>query len=60
MARQKGARVVVSEINPFRINMLRGLGLDADSTCGSAFLSQVEREVTTYTKLARDLDLKAE
>ncbi|APW39654.1 twin-arginine translocation pathway signal [Rhodoferax koreense] len=39
---------------------LRGLGLDADTTCGSAFSAQVEREVATYTKLARDLDLKAE
>ncbi len=39
---------------------LRGLGLDADATCGGVFLSQIEREVTTYTKLARDLDLKAE
>lgn len=39
---------------------LRGLGLDADSTCGAAFAAQVEREVTTYTQIARDLDLKAE
>ena len=39
---------------------LRGLGLDADSTCGKAFTAQVEREVATYTQIARDLDLKAE
>ncbi len=39
---------------------LRGLGLDADSTCGSAFATQVEREVATYTQIAKDLDLKAE
>ncbi|AVS64082.1 twin-arginine translocation pathway signal [Paracidovorax avenae] len=39
---------------------LRGLGLDADSTCGTAFAAQVEREVATYTQIARDLDLKAE
>ena len=39
---------------------LRGLGLEADSTCGPAFAQQVEREVTTYTQIARDLDLKAE
>jgi tripartite-type tricarboxylate transporter receptor subunit TctC len=39
---------------------LRGLGLDADATCGDGFLTQVEREVATYSKLARDLDLKLE
>ena len=39
---------------------LRGLGLDADSTCGKAFATQVEREVATYTQIAKDLDLKAE
>lgn len=39
---------------------LRGLGMDADSTCGQAFAAQVEREVTTYTQIARDLSLKAD
>lgn len=39
---------------------LHGLGLEADSTCGPAFAQQVEREVATYTQIARDLDLKAE
>ncbi len=39
---------------------LRGLGLDADSTCGQPFAAQVEREVATYTQIARDLDLKVE
>ncbi len=39
---------------------LRGLGLDADSTCGKAFATQVEREVATYTQIARDLNLKAD
>ena len=39
---------------------LRGLGLDADSTCGLAFAQQVEREVATYMQIARDLNLKAE
>ncbi|UCU97541.1 Bug family tripartite tricarboxylate transporter substrate binding protein [Acidovorax radicis] len=39
---------------------LRGLGLDAESTCGAAFATQVAREVATYTQIARDLNLKAE
>lgn len=42
------------------VEKLRGLGLDADSTCGKAFATQVEREVATYTQIAKDLDLKAE
>ena len=41
------------------VEKLRGMGLDADSTCGKAFATQVEREVATYTQIARDLDLKA-
>ena len=46
--------------NAAAVEKLRGLGLDAESTCGSTFVAQVEREVSTYTRLARDLDLKAE
>ncbi len=42
------------------VEKLRGLGLDADATCGKAFATQVEREVATYTQIAKDLDLKAE
>ncbi|WP_029414232.1 Bug family tripartite tricarboxylate transporter substrate binding protein [Acidovorax radicis] len=42
------------------VDKLRGLGLDADSSCGTAFAAQVEREVATYTQIAKDLDLKAE
>ncbi|MDH0380758.1 Bug family tripartite tricarboxylate transporter substrate binding protein [Comamonas aquatica] len=42
------------------VEKLRGLGLEADATCGSAFASQVEREVATYTQIARALDLKAD
>jgi len=41
------------------VEKLRGMGLDADSTCGKAFATQVEREVATYTQIAKDLDLKA-
>ncbi|WP_159911430.1 tripartite tricarboxylate transporter substrate binding protein [Pantoea sp. 18069] len=37
---------------------LRKLGLDAASTCGTAFAAQVEREVTTYTQIAKDLNLQ--
>jgi tripartite-type tricarboxylate transporter receptor subunit TctC len=46
--------------SPAAADKLRGLGLDADTTCGSAFASQVSREVVTYTQIARDLDLKAD
>ena len=42
------------------IEKLQGLGLDAESNCGAPFAAQVERDVATYSKLARDLDLKAE
>ncbi|MFY3384813.1 Bug family tripartite tricarboxylate transporter substrate binding protein [Paracidovorax sp. MALMAid1276] len=46
--------------SPAAAEKLRGLGLDADSTCGTAFAAQVEREVATYTQIAKDLDLKVE
>ncbi|VTU46498.1 Argininosuccinate lyase (plasmid) [Variovorax sp. SRS16] len=39
---------------------LRKLGLDAESVCGSAFGARMQREVTTYTRIARELDLKAD
>ncbi|WP_372588271.1 tripartite tricarboxylate transporter substrate binding protein [Acidovorax sp. BLS4] len=39
---------------------LRGLGLDAESTCGAAFVARVGREVATYTQIALDLNLKAD
>ena len=42
------------------VEKLWGLGLEADATCGTAFASQVEREVATYTQIARALDLKAD
>ncbi|WP_422842955.1 Bug family tripartite tricarboxylate transporter substrate binding protein [Acidovorax sp. M2(2025)] len=42
------------------VEKLRGLGLDADSTCGTAFAAQVEREVATYSQIAKDLNLKVE
>jgi len=37
---------------------LHGLGLDAASTCGTTFATQVSREVTTYTQIAKDLNLQ--
>lgn len=37
---------------------LRNLGLDTASTCGAAFATQIGREITTYTQIARDLNLQ--
>ena len=42
------------------IDRLRGLGLDTESVCGNAFASRVAREVTTYSQMAKALDLKAD
>ncbi|EER62273.1 conserved hypothetical protein [Acidovorax delafieldii 2AN] len=39
---------------------LRGLGMDAESVCGNAFAIRVAREVTTYSQIAKALDLKAD
>ena len=39
---------------------LRGLGLEAASLCGAPFAEQVRREAVTYTRIARELDLKAD
>lgn len=39
---------------------LRGLGLEAAPLCGAPFAEQVRREVATYTRIARELDLKAD
>ena len=37
---------------------LRGLGLDAQSVCGPAFNTQLQREVQGYSQIAKDLNLK--
>ena len=37
---------------------LRNLGLDTAATCGTAFATQVGREVTTYAQIAKDLNLQ--
>jgi len=39
---------------------LRGLGLEAASLCGAPFAEQVRREAATYTRIARELDLKVD
>ncbi|GAB2482906.1 tripartite tricarboxylate transporter substrate binding protein [Comamonas humi] len=39
---------------------LRGLGLEAAPRCGAPFAEQVRREVATYTRIARELDIKAD
>lgn len=39
---------------------LRGLGLEPASLCGQPFAAQLGGEVATYTRIARDLDLKAD
>lgn len=42
------------------IEKLEGLGLAADSVCGADFNKQMEREIASYSQLARELDLKAD
>ncbi|WP_406625910.1 Bug family tripartite tricarboxylate transporter substrate binding protein [Acidovorax sp. SDU_ACID1] len=46
--------------NPATADRLRGLGLEAASLCGVPFAEQVRREAATYTRIARELDLKAD
>ena len=60
LAQQLEKAAGASPASPAAAEKLRGLGLDADSTCGLAFAQQVEREVATYMQIARDLNLKAE
>jgi hypothetical protein len=38
----------------------QAIGMETSRVCGSAFAQQLEREIKTYTKLANDLNLKAE
>lgn len=45
---------------PAAAEKLRALGMSAQSTCGAAFLAQVQREVQFNTQLAKDIDLKLE
>jgi 2-desacetyl-2-hydroxyethyl bacteriochlorophyllide A dehydrogenase len=47
VARSKGARVVVSEINPFRLNLAREFGLDAFSPLETDLVRKVEQETGT-------------
>ena len=46
--------------SPATADKLRGLGLEAASLCGAPFAEQVRREAVTYTRIARELDLKAD
>ena len=39
---------------------LRGLGMEASLNCGEPFARQVQQEVETYTRIARELGLQAE
>ena len=43
---------------PATAEKLRGLGMQAQNTCGSAFAAQLDGEIRAATKTARELDLK--
>jgi len=43
---------------PATAEKLRGLGMQAQNTCGGAFTAQLDREIKAATKTARELDLK--
>lgn len=45
---------------PGSVEKLRGLGMNAQNVCGTAFGSQLQREVQANTQLAKELDLKVE
>jgi tripartite-type tricarboxylate transporter receptor subunit TctC len=45
---------------PQTAKSLEALGMQPRATCGRAFTDQMAREITEYTALARDLNLKAE
>ncbi|XAH21842.1 tripartite tricarboxylate transporter substrate binding protein [Xylophilus sp. GW821-FHT01B05] len=45
---------------PATVEKLRGLGMEAQHVCGSAFGTQLDSEIRSYTQMARTLDLKAE
>lgn len=39
---------------------LRSMGMEPESVCGNAFAGRVAQEVTTYSQIAKALDLKAD
>ena len=43
---------------PATAEKLRGLGMQAQNTCGGAFTAQLDGEIKAATKTARELDLK--
>ncbi|MEH3087939.1 MAG: tripartite tricarboxylate transporter substrate binding protein [Xylophilus ampelinus] len=57
-ALEKGAQEFARA--PATVEKLRGLGLDAQSTCGAAFGTQLQREVKDYAQSARTLGLQTE
>ena len=57
-ALEKAANEFVQQ--PATLSKLQGMGMEVQSTCRDAFGAQMDREVKAYTKLASDLNLKAE
>jgi (R,R)-butanediol dehydrogenase / meso-butanediol dehydrogenase / diacetyl reductase len=47
VARSKGARVVISEVNPFRLNLAREFGFDAVNPQDTDLVRKVEEETAT-------------
>jgi tripartite-type tricarboxylate transporter receptor subunit TctC len=45
---------------PATLEKMNSLGMDAQSLCGAPFTAQMEREVSSYSQLARELNLKTE
>ncbi len=45
---------------PATVEKLRGMGLDAQNTCGGAFAAQMDREIKNASQIAKSLDLKIE
>ena len=45
---------------PASVEKLRGLGLNAQNVCGTAFRGQLQREVQANSQLAKELNLKIE
>lgn len=46
--------------SPAIVEKLRGMGMEAQGTCGGPFAAQLQREVRDNAQLARELDLKPE
>jgi len=55
---QKTAQAFVQA--PATQQKLRDLGMEGQNVCGAAFGEQLQHEVTAYSQMARELDLKTE